>query len=177
MGIKHCGKTTLGKLLAKERKIPFYDLDHTILEIYNGGVGITIRDIFTDAGKDKFRELEAEGIKKIVTDYSVHTTPAVCALGGGTIENRTAMTCFPKTSLFCYIHEPPEVLFKRIMERGLPAFLDAADPWKSFKVLYDSRTALYKEKAHIKVYGKGRDINSIFKTLHDALCREIGRVG
>lgn len=75
LGFMGSGKSSVGALLARELRWPFIDLDTTI----EAGQGLTIREIFEQAGEPFFREIE----RAALTEAS-KTQPAVIALGGGT---------------------------------------------------------------------------------------------
>jgi len=75
LGFMGSGKSTVGPLLAEKLDWPFIDLDKVI----EAGQGLTIREIFEQAGEPFFRELE----RAALTEMS-RTEPAVIALGGGT---------------------------------------------------------------------------------------------
>ena len=171
MGIKHCGKTTIGTRLAAVWDIPFYDLDGVILELYPG---LTIRDVYKQGGGQDFRRLEADGAALILLRNSRRrkeggTYTGICALGGGTIENREAMDRLTGAGTFCYIREKEEVLYKRIITRGLPAFLSAGDPEGDFSRLYLRRTRLYEQQADITIDAMGRGAEELYAILKEQL--------
>ena len=69
------GKSTVGALLAEKLGWPFIDLDKVI----EAGRGLTIREIFEQAGEPFFRELERAALAEMS-----RSEPAIIALGGGT---------------------------------------------------------------------------------------------
>jgi shikimate kinase len=171
MGIKHCGKTTIGTRLAAAWDIPFYDLDDVILELYPG---ISVRDVYKQAGKREFQRLEAAGAALILSRASrrreeTGAYSGICALGGGTIENREAMDRLTGAGTFCYIRENEEVLYKRIISRGLPAFLSADDPEGDFTRLYLRRTRLYEQQADITIDAMGKGAEELYAILKKQL--------
>ncbi len=70
------GKTTVGKILAENLALPFFDLDQIIEEL----AGKPIPDIFDQDGEAGFRQLE----KKAVQDIA-KLELGVIALGGGAL--------------------------------------------------------------------------------------------
>jgi 3-dehydroquinate synthase len=77
------GKTTVGKHLAENLNLPFYDLDEEIVE----SVGRSIIEIFNSDGEGVFRDIESCHLSQIIQE-----TPVVVALGGGTlldVDNRS----------------------------------------------------------------------------------------
>ena len=79
-GIKHCGKSRLGKALSDALALPFFDTD-SLLE---ADAGKPVRALYKEVGEARFRELEAETVRKFTASASA---PAVVALGGGVISN------------------------------------------------------------------------------------------
>ncbi len=79
VGFMGSGKSTVGKLLAKELGWPFIDLDETI----EAAEKRTIRQIFEQEGEAPFRAMEYA----VLTEAS-KTEPAVIALGGGTFAQK-----------------------------------------------------------------------------------------
>jgi shikimate kinase len=75
LGFMGSGKSTVGPLLARGLGWPFIDLDQVI----EAGQGLTIREIFEQAGEPFFRQLEQAALTEMA-----RTEPAVIALGGGT---------------------------------------------------------------------------------------------
>ena len=61
MGIKHCGKSTQGKILAKKLELPFFDTDSLIEEMN----GMTCRQIYSEKGEAAFKTAEYQACKKI----------------------------------------------------------------------------------------------------------------
>jgi shikimate kinase len=180
-GMKHCGKTTAGSRLAEEWGLPFYDLDRIIIEIYREKSGkpypgTTIREVYRKVGQKAFRLFETAGAERIISEAkgkkAVQRSSrfcAICALGGGTIENREAMDRLTGAGTFCYIREKEEVLYKRIITRGLPAFLSAGDPEGDFSRLYLRRTRLYEQQADITIDAMGRGAEELYAILKEQL--------
>jgi len=84
IGLMGCGKSSIGKLLAKELGITFLDLDHYIVE----KAGRTIPEIFAEDGEEGFRDLETEALREVLG------SPVVIASGGGVVmreENRVML--------------------------------------------------------------------------------------
>ena len=179
--MKHCGKTTAGSRLAEEWGLPFYDLDRIIIEIYGEKSGrpypgTTIREVYRKAGQKAFRMFETAGAERIISEAAGEKTVrrsgrfcGICALGGGTIENREAVDKFSGRSVFCYIREEKEVLYRRIISRGIPAFLSRENPQSDFYSLYRHRTRLYEQQADLTVDGKGMDPEGVYEALQKTI--------
>ena len=75
IGYMGSGKTTIGKDIATDLKIPFLDLDQLIEEHYQK----SISQIFKEHGESRFREVERNMLNKI-SDYE----NCIISTGGGT---------------------------------------------------------------------------------------------
>ncbi|MCM4154173.1 shikimate kinase [Arenibacter sp. N53] len=76
VGYMGSGKTTIGKLLAKELVISFLDLDEVIEE----GVGDSISNIFKGKGEIFFRNMEHEYLNNVLSQKN----NIILSTGGGT---------------------------------------------------------------------------------------------
>jgi shikimate kinase len=74
IGFMGCGKTTLGKMIARELNCDFIDMDAWI----EGQMGITIHEIFQEKGEFDFREMERNALHSISQMKSI-----VVSTGGG----------------------------------------------------------------------------------------------
>ena len=141
-GVKHSGKSTKGRLLAEARKGEFFDLDDLIEALLPEGY--TVRRWYLEMGQEAFRERETLAVENYLKrEFSCFSC---LALGGGTLENPAARELLKSSPLLlCGIEEEEDVLFKRILRKGLPPFLDTEDPAKTFHELYERRSAGIRE--------------------------------
>ncbi len=163
LGMKHSGKTTLGRRLAVRLHARFADLDDITERIYDPDARISCREIYRRRGKDFFGALEAKAAEQL--SKSMTRECVVAALGGGTIENREAMDALKDSGIKVYLKDDPSVLFERIMRGGLPAFLNDEDPRAAFESLYVRRTALFERNADLVVEIDGKDVEEAFGRL------------
>jgi 3-dehydroquinate synthase len=70
------GKTTIGRILARNLELPFIDLDRAI----ETKAGLDIPGIMEQRGESSFRVLETETLKEVIT-----RDESVIALGGGSL--------------------------------------------------------------------------------------------
>ena len=141
-GIKHCGKSRLGKALSNALALPFFDTD-ALLE---ADAGKPVRALYKEVGETRFRELEAETIRKFT---ATAPSPAVVALGGGVISN----PCLTPGDLHAlgaivWLDVPVPTAFERMAREGLPPFLaDKPDPLAEFERICAVRRPLFREAA------------------------------
>ena len=87
VGFMGCGKTTLGRKLAKHLDYAFIDLDQQL----EAKVGMTITEYFAKFGEESFRKLESEVLKT-----TAYPESAIVSTGGG-------LPCF-FDNMFFYIY-------------------------------------------------------------------------
>ena len=128
---------------------------------------LTCREIYRQHGKDFFQELEQNAAAQLALELSSGNITA--SLGGGTIDNEPAMKTLLGLGVFIYLQERAEVLYERIAKGGIPAFLDADNPYEDFLNLYKRRTPLYERAAEILVPLAGGKTEDSFNRLLQSL--------
>ncbi len=177
-GIKHCGKTTLGRMCAQALNRPFYDLDDLIRESLEKdfpGRYASLRDFYRREGKEAFQNREAAALRSLLQDIPQDrqdspSAPgsALTALGGGTLENPAARELCRQGTVI-YLRESPEILYRRILQNGLPPFLEGPDPQALFNDLYQRRDPLCREAADTELPLKGAPISQAAQLLQETL--------
>ena len=140
-GFMGAGKTSVGQALAALLNWPFFDLDHEI-ELRET---LPIREIFRLYGEPRFREIEAETLRRLLERVFSQT---VIALGGGTfIQASNADLLRNEGARFVFLETPIELMLQRCRigtpsSAGNPRPL-AADP-DAFRALYEQRLPQYR---------------------------------
>lgn len=145
-GIKHCGKTTFGRLLARRYGCAWRDADRLTASLLPEGA--TIRSFYREHGKDAFHELEAKALAAYEDAPHART---VVSMGGGACDNPGVMATADARGTTVYLAVPEPVLLERILQDGIPPFLDPRDPARSFHELYVRRDALYRQLCSLTV--------------------------
>ena len=141
-GIKGCGKTTFGRMLAQKLKRAFIDTDHLIQEMYQHTYHkkLTCREIYELVGDEGFRSLEYEVIQSLQD-----VQHSVIAVGGGTMLLYENIEALQKNSHLIYLFLEKHPLKIRVLSLDpLPIFLDSNDPETSFDRIYDERDDFYR---------------------------------
>ena len=105
VGYMGCGKSTIGKKLAKTLGIPFVDLDEHIEQ----QAGKTIVDLFEQDGEEVFRKLEQQALYK-----TFELENAVIATGGGAAAYADNMYQMRVNGVTIYIELPAKALADRL---------------------------------------------------------------
>lgn len=157
-GMKHCGKSTIGRILADRWGCPFYDVDPMIEAVYSCETGreLPVREIFGRHGEEYFHRIEGQVVCDLYLRLSTPGSSAVVALGGRTATNPVISELLGAIGLIVHLKVDPEVLFERVARAGLPPFLDEQDPAGDFAALCRKREPYYERLASIIV-----DVNGL----------------
>ncbi|MBQ9665858.1 MAG: shikimate kinase [Bacteroidaceae bacterium] len=101
IGYMGAGKTTIGKVLAREVGLEFYDLDNYIEDRFHK----KIPDIFAEKGEEGFREIERKMLHEVAEFENI-----IISCGGGTpcfFDNMEYMNSRGET---VFLNASPEVL-------------------------------------------------------------------
>ncbi len=138
IGMPGCGKSTLGKRLAKHYNLEFIDSDNEIVKCAG-----PIPEIFKTQGEDKFRDIES----RVVRDISLKTG-CVIATGGGVIKRADNIKYLKQNGVVIFIDRP----FAELQTgHGRPLSPDAI----KLKALYDERMPIYNSVCDIKIFADG----------------------
>lgn len=136
VGPPGAGKSSVGRVLARELGVAFRDTDDDIEKT----TGLTISEIFIDQGEDAFRSLETTAVSRALTSHD-----GVLSLGGGAIiRTRVRELLTPHTVVFLDVGLAAAV--KRVgMNANRPLLL--GNVRSTLKALMDARRPLYVEVA------------------------------
>ena len=106
IGYMGAGKTTVGKALAKELGVPFYDLDWYI----ESRMHKTVAQIFAEKGEEGFRKIEHNMLHEIAEFEDV-----IVSCGGGTPCFFDNIDYMNQQGPVIYLKADPEVLYKHLV--------------------------------------------------------------
>lgn len=180
-GIKHSGKSTLGRLLAEEASVPFYDSDDlAVAAARQRDVEVsTARELYRLAGPDGFKHYEAEALLAVVGSGggpgpgSDPPGRMVIALGGGAIDNPAALEVIDRNGYLVYLQVDADILWMRVMRRGRPAFLTSEEPHEEFLALARRRDAGYRRRARLVIELTGLGIREALEKTKEEIRRQL----
>ena len=106
IGYMGCGKTTLGRVLARQMQCRFIDLDEYV-EARNG---MSVAEIFDAMGENRFRELETEALQEAATMNDV-----VISCGGGTPCHSDNIALMNEAGVTVWLTTSPERITARLL--------------------------------------------------------------
>ncbi|MBX2914189.1 MAG: AAA family ATPase [Cyclobacteriaceae bacterium] len=142
IGLPGCGKSTLGKQLARQLTVDFIDLDHKIEKL----VGLPVREIFKKYGESFFRKQESETLRTV----SDSQLDFVMATGGGAPIFHDNMKFMNDTGQTVFLDVPTREITNRILqsnkeERPLLASLAPDELKDKIEFLRSQRIHFYNQ--------------------------------
>ena len=147
IGLMGAGKTTIGRQIANELSLEFFDSDHEIEK----RTGVTITHIFDIEGESGFRARETKVLDELTDKKGI-----VLATGGGAIlkaENRQFLMSRGTT---IYLYADIDTLFERTSKDRNRPLLQTENPKEKLEELFAIRDPLYRETADI-IIDTGKD--------------------
>ena len=139
LGMMGVGKTTLGKLVAKNQGLEFIDTDANI-ENKNS---MTINEIFEQKGENFFRLEEKKEILNLLSKQD-----CVIALGGGAFMDKTIRESVLKNAISVWLDIDLKILNQRLKWNQKRPLLKKYNNQKKLNELYDQRKNIYQLADH-----------------------------
>ena len=143
VGLPGCGKSTIGRQLARRFGIDFVDTDAEI----ERHLGTSIREYFELHGEAAFRDQE----QSVLSELCQTAAACVLATGGGIVlrpENRRALI---QSTQVVYLHASVHDLWRRLRHDTKRPLLQGGDALTKLKALAYEREPLYREVAHFTI--------------------------
>lgn len=168
MGIKHCGKSTQGRLLSKHFACPFFDTD----DVMQAQTGMSPRSIYAAKGEAAFLVAETaacEHLSRLLAERTPAAKPyaAVIATGGGICKNDAAVAVLRALGTLVFLDAPESTAADRIVHEAavaadgtisnLPAYIAQERPQTMddvraiFHRFYEDRVKKYAALCAVRV--------------------------
>ena len=143
LGMMGCGKSAIGKMLARKLSLEFVDADNEIEQ----AAGRSVAEIFEEYGEEEFRRLETRVIDRIISEG-----PVLLALGGGAFMSQDTRTAIAQNGLSVWLKADLEILLERVGRRpGKRPLLKTGDPREILTNLLAVREPVYAlAEVHVK---------------------------
>lgn len=186
MGIKHCGKSTQGRIISKKLSVPFFDTDDVILEM----TGKTPRQIYTEFGNEGFQDAEEKACSFLLEKINSSAEKnAVIATGGGICGNKKALDVLRKIGAFVFLKTPERIASFRVLREisvaqdgtlsNVPAFIakknprSIADAKKNFHDFFIERECIYEQLADVVIDMSGSSKESNAAKIIEAVSSKV----
>lgn len=160
IGMMGAGKTTVGRELARRRKMRFADCDHEIV----ARTGVNIPTIFEIEGEAGFRRREAQALDELTAEPDL-----VLATGGGVVLDPANRALLAARGVVIYLDVPPQILWERTRHDRNRPLLRVENPRQRIEELHRQRDPLYREVADIIVEGGRCNPGAMVRQIEKAL--------
>lgn len=135
------GKTTIGRQLAKQCHLVFYDSDQEIEK----KTGVSVATIFEYEGESGFRKREIDMIAQLTQLQSI-----VLSSGGGAVVAKENQLALKENGTVVYLRASVDTQLNRTNQRkGVRPMIDTEDPLQAIVTLNEQRTPLYESLADL----------------------------
>lgn len=142
IGMMGAGKTTVGRLLARQTGKEFIDSDEEIQR----RTGVTIPHIFDVEGEAGFRQREMSVISDLVSRDNI-----VLATGGGAVLKEQNRKELSNNGIVVYLKSSVHDLWLRTRHDRNRPLLQTEDPRAKLRELYEQRDPIYMEVADLVI--------------------------
>lgn len=164
IGFRGSGKTTLGKILAKELKKNFIDIDKLIEKKESK----SIAEIFKEKGEEYFRKVETLILKEVASKDN-----QIISTGGGIVISEENRKIIQENGITIYLTADIETTYKRIKSDNNRPQLTDKDPLEEIKFLIEKRKPLYEKLANYTIDTSKLKIEECVKKIKEFILKEV----
>lgn len=136
VGFMGTGKSSVGRLVAKQLRFDLLDTDALI----ETRTGRRINSIFAQAGEGAFREHERR-----IVDELRSATNTVIATGGGMVADAQNLASLKQHALVVCLWASPEAIWERVASQTHRPLLQDPDPLARIRRLLQEREPFYRQ--------------------------------
>lgn len=140
IGMQGCGKSSLGKRVARETGLSFMDTDAMVA----ASAGCTVNEFFEKYGEETFRRAETGALSLLTRER-----PMIISTGGGTIMNPVNRHIMRAWGAIVLIDRPLEEILSDIKLDRRPTLRDGG--LAEVERVYNERIGIYRNLADITV--------------------------
>ena len=144
-GFMGCGKSTVGRNLARKTGRKFLDMDRYIEE----KAGMSVKEIFERQGEDGFRELEHEACVELSDKKNL-----IIASGGGALTFDRNVKAFKGKDMIVLLDVPLNTIKYRLRNDKTRPLLQREDKDRAMDELFMKRYPRYMAAADVVVSGQ-----------------------
>ena len=154
------GKTSTGRMLAKEMGYAFADTDEEVTK----RTGVSIAYIFDVEGEEGFRKRESLALKECLNDNNT-----VLSTGGGIVLSKENRDLLQDRGKVVYLQTSIRFQVKRTASTNNRPLLQNKDPEETLEKLMLTRAPLYEEIADITIMTDNKSLQEMSKEIQRAI--------
>ncbi len=160
VGLRGAGKSTVGKQLASQLGVAFFELD----KLVEAEAGMRLSEIFAIHGEAYFRQAELSALRRFLDSHG----EGVLATGGGLVESPQALAMLKARTRTVWLKASPDEHWSRVVEQGdLRPMKDRPQAFAELKRRLKEREPLYAQ-AERHVVTSGRPVGQVVSELLEA---------
>ena len=154
------GKTSTGRMLAKEMGYAFADTDEEVTK----RTGVSIAYIFDVEGEEGFRKRECLALKECL-----NANNTVVSTGGGIVLSKENRDLLQVRGTVVYLQTSIRTQVKRTASTNNRPLLQNKDPEETLEKLMLTRAPLYEEIADITIMTDNKSLQEMSKEIQRAI--------
>ena len=154
------GKTSTGRMLAKEMGYAFADTDEEVTK----RTGVSIAYIFDVEGEEGFRKRECLALKECLNGNNT-----VVSTGGGIVLSKENRDLLQVRGTVVYLQTSIRFQVKRTASTNNRPLLQNKDPEETLEKLMLTRAPLYEEIADITIMTDNKSLQEMSKEIQRAI--------
>lgn len=157
LGLRGAGKSTVGKKLAHQLGVGFFELDRLV----EAEAGMLLSEIFAIHGEDYYRRLELAALKRFLQSHE----RAVLATGGGLVTSADAFKLLREKTRTVWLKAQPEEHWERVLVQGdLRPMQNRPHAMAELKRRLKEREPLYA-RAELTMSTTGKTVDHVVRAL------------
>jgi shikimate kinase len=142
IGFMGAGKSSVGRCLQSRTGLARFDVD----EIISTKFQLSIPQIFSTYGEERFRDAETEALRELSPNPS-----SIIVTGGGIVLRKENIDLLKRLGTIVWLDAREEILFERATRKGERPLLQTDKPRTKFLELLRTRVPLYASHAEFRV--------------------------
>ena len=161
VGLRGAGKSTLGRMLAEDLRVPFIELDRVVERM----AGCDVGEIHSLYGAAAFRRYELRALEDTIAAHE----RAVIATGGGLVTEPATYDFLRSRCFTVWLRASPDDHMKRVIAQGdLRPMAGNAEAMDDLKRILATREGDYA-RADLNVDTSAQPMAQVYLTLRDAI--------
>jgi shikimate kinase len=160
IGFMGSGKSSIGRLLARQQNLPVFDTD----EMIAAERGMAIPAIFAKLGEERFRQAESDIVRKLDGSKA-----AIIVTGGGIVLRAENVRRLRELGTVVWLKTDLAVLRERLAGWKDRPLLATQNPAETIATLLEQRTKFYEEAADFAVDTSHLSHEDVAQVIRDGL--------